>query len=49
MSLLNKTRAQPLRVVVAAVGGLLLAITLVGVMGLVLNQRVEEVTDKALR
>ena len=45
---LGKIWAQPLRVVVAAVGGLLFAVALVGVVGLVVNGRVEEVTDKAL-
>lgn len=45
---LGKIWAQPLRVVVAAVGGLLFAVALVGVVGLVVNERVEEVTDKAL-
>lgn len=45
---LGKIWAQPLRVVVAAVGGLLLAVALVGVVGLVVNERVEEVTDEAL-
>lgn len=43
-----KVWSQPLRVVVAAVGGLLCAVALVGVVGLVVNGRVEEVTAKAL-
>ncbi|QIN80466.1 hypothetical protein GBA65_20280 [Rubrobacter marinus] len=45
---LGRIWSQPLRVVVAAVGGLLCAVALVGVVGLAVNGRVEEVTDKAL-
>ena len=45
---LGKVWDRPLRVVVAAVCGLLFAVALVGVVGLVVNGRVEEVTDKAL-
>ncbi len=45
---LGKVWHRPLRVVVAAVGGLLLAVALVGVVGLVVNGRVEGVTDRAL-
>lgn len=44
----GKVWSQPLRVVVAAVGGLLCAVALVGVVGLVVNGRVEEVTARAL-
>ena len=45
---LGQMWSQPLRVAVAAVGGLLCAVALVGVVGLAVNGRVEEVTDKAL-
>ena len=45
---IGKIWSQPLRVAVAAVGGLLCAVALVGVVGLAVNGRVEEVTDKAL-
>nr|MBA2618646.1 hypothetical protein [Rubrobacter sp.] len=42
-------REQPWWVTAAAVGGLLGAIIVVGVVGLLLNQRVKEVTEEALR
>lgn len=43
------TREQPWWITAAAVGGLLGAIIVVGVVGLLLNQRVKEVTEEALR
>jgi two-component system, OmpR family, sensor histidine kinase VicK len=46
---LGKTRERPWWITTAAVGGLLVAIIVVGVVGLLLNQRVNEVTEEALR
>lgn len=42
-------REQPIFITLAAVGGLLVAIIVVGLAGLFLNQRVESVTEDALR
>ena len=40
---------QPWRVTIAAVGGLLVAILIVGLVGLLVNRNVERVTNEALR
>src|SRR3954454_14275929 len=42
-------RADPRRIAILAVGGLLAAIAIAGVVGLLLNQRVKETTKEAMR
>jgi two-component system, OmpR family, sensor histidine kinase VicK len=49
MSWLRQIREQHLRVAIAAVGGLLVASIIAGLVGLLVNQSVERVTDQALR
>ena len=49
MSWFKGIREQPWRVTVAAVGGLLVAIIIAGLVGLLLNRSVERVTNEALR
>jgi signal transduction histidine kinase len=49
MSWLRKNREQHWRVAIAAVGGLLVASIIAGLVGLLVNQSVERVTDQALR
>ena len=49
MSWFNGIRERPWRITIAAVGGLLVAILIAGVMGFLLNRNVETVTDEALR
>ena len=49
MSWFKGIRERPWRITIAAVGGLLVAILIAGVMGLLLNRNVERVTDEALR
>ncbi len=49
MSWLRKNREQHWRVAIAAVGGLLVASIIAGLVGLLVNQGVERVTDQALR
>ena len=49
MKWLRKNREQHWRVTTAAVGGLLVASIIAGLVGLLVNQSVERVTDKALR
>ncbi len=49
MNWFNKTRERPWRITLVAVGGLLVAIVVAGVLGLVLNRNVKEATDEALR
>ena len=49
MSWLEGIREQPWRITIVAVGGLLVAILIAGVVGFLLNRNVEQVTDKALR
>jgi two-component system sensor histidine kinase VicK len=49
MSWLRKIREQPWRVTIVAVGGLLMASIVAGLVGLLVNQGVERVTDQALR
>ena len=49
MSWLNKIREQPWRISTAAVGGLLVASIFAGLVGLLENERVKQVTDQALR
>jgi two-component system sensor histidine kinase VicK len=44
----KRIRSQPLQIAVAAVGGLLVFIAVVGVVGLVLNHRITDVTSQAL-
>ena len=46
---MRKTLDQPWRVTIAAVGGLLVAILIVGLVGLLVNRNVERVTNEALR
>ena len=48
MRLLGEARERPWRVTMLAVGGLLVAILISGVVGLVLNRNIERVTEKAL-
>ncbi len=48
MKWFGKTRERPWRVTIAAVGGLLVAILIAGVVGLLLNRSVERVTQQAL-
>ena len=49
MSWFRGIREQPWRITIAAVGGLLVAILIAGVVGFLLNRNVERVTDEALR
>ena len=49
MSWIKGIREQPWRVTVAAVAGLLVAITVAGLVGLLLIRSIENVTDEALR
>lgn len=49
MNWFNKTRERPWRITLVAVGGLLVAIVVAGVLGLALNRNVKEATDEALR
>jgi two-component system sensor histidine kinase VicK len=49
MSWFRGIREQPWRITIAAVGGLLVAILIAGVVGLLLNRNVERVTNEALR
>ena len=49
MSWFKGIRGQPWRITIAAVGGLLVAILIAGIVGFVLNRNVEQVTDEALR
>ncbi len=49
MNWLERIRDQPWRVAVAAVAGLLVAITIAGLVGLLLNRNVQKVTNEALR
>jgi two-component system, OmpR family, sensor histidine kinase VicK len=46
---MRKTLDQPWRVTIAAVGGLLVAILIAGLVGLLVNRHVERVTNEALR
>lgn len=48
MKKFGDTRVRPWHIAVAAVGGLLVAIALAGLVGLMLNERVTEVADEAL-
>jgi two-component system, OmpR family, sensor histidine kinase VicK len=48
MSWLRGIREQPWRITIAAVGGLLVAILVAGVVGLLLNRNIEHVTEEAL-
>ena len=45
MSRFRGIREQPWRITIAAVGGLLVAILIAGVIGLLLNRNVEQVTE----
>jgi two-component system, OmpR family, sensor histidine kinase VicK len=49
MSWFSGIRGQPWRVTMAAVGGLLIAIIVAGLVGLLLNRSIANVTDEALR
>jgi two-component system sensor histidine kinase VicK len=49
MSWFNGIGERPWRITIAAVGGLLVAILIAGIVGLLLNRSVERVTDEALR
>lgn len=49
MKSLMRIREQPVFIALAAVGGLLVAIIVVGLVGLLLNHRIESVTEDALR
>jgi signal transduction histidine kinase len=49
MSWFRGIRQQPWRITIAAVGGLLVAILIAGVVGFLLNRNVERVTNEALR
>jgi two-component system sensor histidine kinase VicK len=49
MSWFERTRQQPWRITIAAVGGLLVMILIAGIVGFLLNRNVERVTDEALR
>jgi hypothetical protein len=48
MSWFKGIREQPWRITIAAVGGLLVAILIAGVVGFLLNHRVEQVTEEAI-
>src|SRR5688572_18971637 len=49
MSWFKGIRERPWRITIAAVGGLLVAILIAGVVGFLLNRNVERVTNEALR
>src|SRR5918998_5359022 len=49
MSWFKGIREQPWRITIAAVGGLLVAILIAGVVGFLLNRNVERVTNEAIR
>ncbi len=49
MSWFKRVREQPWGITVVAVGGLLVAILIAGIVGLLLNRNVERVTNEALR
>src|SRR3989337_252242 len=49
MSWFRGIREQPWRITISAVGGLLVAILIAGVLGFLLNRNVERVTNEALR
>ena len=49
MSWFRGIRERPWGITIAAVGGLLVAILIAGVVGFLLNRNVERVTDEALR
>jgi signal transduction histidine kinase len=49
MNWFRGVREQPWRITIAAVGGLLVAILIAGVVGFLLNRNVVRVTDEALR
>jgi two-component system, OmpR family, sensor histidine kinase VicK len=49
VSWIRDFRQQPWRITVVAVGGLLVAITIAGLVGLLLIRSIENVTDEALR
>ena len=49
MSWFKGVREQPWRITVVAVGGLLVAILIAGIVGFLLNRNVERVTNEALR
>jgi two-component system, OmpR family, sensor histidine kinase VicK len=44
----KRTHGRPWRIIIAAVGGLLVAILVAGIVGLLLNHNVEQVTQEAL-
>lgn len=48
MSWLRQPRIEPWRIANVSVGGLLIAIVVAGLLGLVINERVKHVTDRAL-
>lgn len=49
MNPLNKTLDRPWRITIAAVGGLLVAIIVAGLVGFLLNRNIERAADDALR
>jgi len=49
MNWFGKSSEHPWRITIAAVGGLLVAIIVVGVVGLLLNRDIQRATDEALR
>jgi two-component system, OmpR family, sensor histidine kinase VicK len=49
MSWFRGIREQPWRITIVAVGGLLVAILIAGIVGFLLNRNVEQVTNEALR
>ena len=49
MSWFRGIREQPWRITIVAVGGLLVAILIAGLVGFLLNRNVEQVTNEALR
>jgi two-component system, OmpR family, sensor histidine kinase VicK len=49
MSWFGGIREQPWRITIVAVGGLLVAILIAGIVGFLLNRNVEQVTNEALR
>ena len=49
MSWFKGIREQPWKITIAAVGGLLVAILIAGIVGFLLNRNVERVTNEALR
>ena len=48
MKWFGEVRERPWRVTIAAVGGLLVAILIAGVVGLALNRNIDRVTEQAL-